>query len=169
MAHILAMRRNSPEGDLNPSRAYGEKWGLPPKLLPQRQRNFAGHPDKCPAEALLGIKRSGIRNARIIPPLSWRTSEEVVLFGAPSTTEGAPRRTRRLRHGLSSEHGTPVFLYVRKHSLREILPPDALRSRSQAVVRSAEGGRSYRCPAAFCELSAIVKGVTFLLRLTRSR
>ena len=57
MAYILAMRRSSPEGDLNPSGAYGEKWGLPPKLLPQRQRNFAGHPDKCPAEALLGIKR----------------------------------------------------------------------------------------------------------------
>ena len=80
-----------------------------------------------------------MRNARIIPPLSWRTSEEVLLFGAPSTTEGAPRRTRRLRHGLSSEHGTPVFLYLRKYYLREILPPDALRS-SESSRRQVGGG-----------------------------
>ena len=41
------------EGDLNPSRAYSEKiWICRPSSLPQGQRNFAGHPDKCPAEAL---------------------------------------------------------------------------------------------------------------------
>ena len=80
-----------------------------------------------------------MRNAQIIPPLLWRTSEEVVLFGPPSTTEGGPRRTRRLRHGLSSEHGTPVSLYLRKHGLREILPPDALRS-SESSRRQVGGG-----------------------------
>lgn len=57
--------------------------------------------------------------------------------------EGDPRRTRRLRHGLSSEHGTPVSLYVRKHGLREILPPDALQNMESSRRQVGEGGGGY--------------------------
>ena len=49
-----------PEGDLNPSEAYGENiMDLQSISLPHGQRNFAGHPDKCPAEALPRNKALG--------------------------------------------------------------------------------------------------------------
>jgi hypothetical protein len=114
-------------------------------LLPQRQRNFAGHPDKCPAEALprnkalqVGGMLGSSAAVMAIQAKDWHA------FGPPSMPEGGPRRTRRLRHGLSQNTERPCSNTCKGFRLHEILPPDVLRhSRSQAVVRTAEGGGQY--------------------------
>ena len=81
------------------------------------------------------------RNARIIPLLLWQYKRRGGhAFGPPSIEEGGPRRTRRLRHGLSQNTERPCSNTCKGFRLHEILPPDVLRhSRSQAVVRTAEG------------------------------
>ena len=89
------------------------------------------------------------RNARIIPPLLWRYKRRKCgRFGPPPPMEGGPRRTRRLRHGLSTEHGTPVFQYLRELGSREILPPDVLRRSESSRRQTAEGG-GHMLPWAF--------------------
>ena len=61
-------------------------------------------------------------------------------FGPPSMPEGGPRRTRRLRHGLSQNTERPCSNTCKGFCLHEILPPDVLRrGRSQAVVRRRRG------------------------------
>jgi hypothetical protein len=90
--------------------------------------------------------------------------EAGALFGPSPTTEDGPRRTRRLRHCLSTEHGTPVFQQG-THPLgtREILPPDILRQRrSQAVVRRRRGGSIFYPKLLPLELSALVNGAAEL-------
>ena len=99
--YLLAMRRSTPERDLNPSGAYGEKttWICGPcscrtgrEILPDIQTNAR-------RKRFLGTKRLwNRRNARIIPPLLWRYKRRKCgRFGPPSPMEGGPRRTRRLR------------------------------------------------------------------------
>ena len=80
----------------------------------------------------------------------------------PSCRKDGPCRTRRLRHGLSQNTERPCSNTCKGFRLHEILPPDVLRrGRSQAVVRRRRG-EVICCPAAVCELSAIVKGGTLL-------
>ena len=74
------------------------------------------------------------------PAAAMANKRRLGAFGPPSTMEGGPRRTRRLRHGLSTEHGTPVFQYLRKLGSREILPPDVLRRSESSRRQTAEGG-----------------------------
>ena len=126
-------------------------------LLPQRQRNFAGHPDKCPAEALPRNKARWISGMLGSSHCCHGDTRGGHAFGPPSMPEGGPRRTRRLRHGLSQNTERPCSNICKGFRLHEILPPDVLRhGRSQAVVRRRRG-RSICCPAAFCEHSAIFK------------
>ena len=128
----------------DPSKAYGEKmtWICLSMLLPQRQRNFAGHSDQCPAEALPRNKARWISGMLGSSHCCYGNTSVGGghAFGPPSIEEGGPRRTRRLRLGLSQNTERPCSNTCKGFRLHEILPPDVLRhSRSQAVVRTAEG------------------------------
>ena len=130
----------------DPSKAYGERmtWICFPcscrrgrEILPDIQTNAR-------RKRFLGTKRGGSAECSDHSTAVMAIQENVWhAFGPPSMPEGGPRRTRRLRHGLSSEHGTPVSLYVRKHGLREILPPDALQNMESSRRQVGEGGRLY--------------------------
>jgi len=90
------------------------------------------------------------------------------LFGPPHTMRGGPRRTRRLRLGLSVEHGPSVLQFVRRLSFGKFcrLTP----SGTAGVKPSSDGGgggRSYRMPACFANslrLSKKLMGYVFLFR-----
>ena len=147
MAYMLAMRRRYFQRgpDSFESLRRNNDMDLLSMLLPHRQRNFAGHPDKCPAEALprnkalqVGGMLGSSAAVMAIQAKDWHA------FGPPSMPEGGPRRTRRLRHGLSQNTERPCSNTCKGFRLHEILPPDVLRhSRSQAVVRRRRGGGQY--------------------------
>ena len=151
MAGILAMRRSSSERG---PESFGSLWrkyhGSAVHLLTAWAEKFCRTSRQMPGGSASSEQSAwwNQRNARIIPLLLWRTSEDLVLFGPPSTMEGGPRRTRRLRHGLSTEHGTPVFQYLRELGSREILPPDVLRRSESSRRQTAEGG-GHMLPWAF--------------------
>ena len=112
------------------------------------QRNFAGHPDKCPASRFLGksVFCGAHGTLGFIPLLLWRYKLYGMagFFGPPLTMRSGPRRTRRLRLGLSTEHGPSVFQFVRRLSFKKFcrLTP----SGTAGVKPSSDGGggRSYR-------------------------
>ena len=108
-------------------------------LLPHRQRNFAGHPDKCPAEALPRNKALWKAECSDHPAAIMAIQAKSAAFRVALHHGGRPSPHQETEAWPQLRTRTSVFLYLRKHSFREILPPDALRSWSQAVVRSAEG------------------------------
>jgi len=139
-----------PKGDLNPSEAYGENimdlqsisFRMGREILPDIQTNAR-------RKRFLGTKRlveSAERSDH--PAATMANKRRLGAFGPPSTMEGDPRRTRRLRHGLSTEHGTPVFQYLQELGSREILPPDVLRRSESSRRQTAEGG-GHMLPWAF--------------------
>ncbi len=67
------------------------------------------------------------------------------LLGPFPTAGNGPRRTRRLRGTLSTEHDPVVFQY-RAGKPAEILPPDDSGSRRVKPSSDGRGGRSKPCP-----------------------
>ena len=122
-------------------------------LLHAWQRNFAGHPDKCPAEALPRNKALGGISGTLgsFRRCYGNTSEESSAFRAAPPNGERPSPHQETEVYLSSEHRTPALLYLRRTSLREILPPDALRHIGAMTESSrrqtAEGGEVILCPA----------------------
>ena len=132
-------------------------------LLHAWQRNFAGHPDKCPAEALPRNKALGGISETLgsFRRCYGNTSEESSAFRAAPPNGERPSPHQETEVYLSSEYRTPALLYLRRTGLREILPPDALRHIGAMTESSrrqtAEGGGGHTLPCCFCEPSAIVK------------
>ena len=122
-------------------------------LLHAWQRNFAGHPDKCPAEALPRNKALGGISGTLgsFRRCYGNTSEESSAFRAAPPNGERPSPHQETEVYLSSEYRTPALLYLRRTSLREILPPDALRHIGAMTESSrrqtAEGGEVILCPA----------------------
>ena len=146
MAYILAMRRRDFRRGPGPSKAYGERmtWICFPcscrrgrEILPDIQTNAR-------RKRFLGTKRGGPAECSDHPAAVMAMQEIWHVFGPPSMPEGGPRRTRRLRHGLSQNTERPCSNTCKGFRLHEILPPDVLRhGRSQAVVRRRRGGGQY--------------------------
>ena len=178
------MRRRTSAGDLIPAEAYGEKGRLcgwdwthtvrTREILPdhaehvrRRDAHSEKRPEKdaTPREYRIQCRiQGGERTMLGSSCVCYGKWEAGALFGPSPTTEDGPRRTRRLRHCLSTEHGTPVFQQG-THPLgtREILPPDILRQRrSQAVVRRRRGGSIFYPELLPLELSALVNGAAEL-------
>ena len=111
-------------------------------LIPTAEaEKFCRTSRQCPAEAL--PRNKALRSAECSDhPAAVMTVQEKDrhAFGPPSMPEGGPRRTRRLRHGLSQNTERPCSNTCKGFRLHEILPPDVLRrGRSQAVVRRRRG------------------------------
>ena len=105
------------------------------EILPDIQTNAR-------RKRFLGTKRYKTRGCSDHPAAVMTVQEkDRHAFGPPSGMEGGPRRTRRLRHGLSQNTERPCSNPCKGFRLHEILPPDVLRQgRSQAVVRRRRGG-----------------------------
>ena len=103
------------------------------EILPDIQTNAR-------LKRFLGTKRGGPAECSDHPAAVMAMQEIWHVFGPPSGMEGGPRRTRRLRHGLSQNTERPCSNTCKGFRLHEILPPDVLRhGRSQAVVRRRRG------------------------------
>jgi hypothetical protein len=142
MAYILAMRRRDFRRGPGPSKAYGERmtWICFPCSCRRGREILPDIQTDARRKRFLGTKRDGSAECSDHPAAVMAMQEIWHVFGPPSLPEGGPRRTRRLRHGLSQNTERPCSNTCKGFRLHEILPPDVLRhGRSQAVVRRRRG------------------------------
>jgi hypothetical protein len=113
--------------------------GLPPMLLRCGREILPDIQTNARRKRFLGTKRCGKAECSDHPAAIMAIQAKNGAFRVALHHGGRPSPHQETEAWPQLRTRTSVFLYLRKHGFREILPPDALQSWSQAVVRSAEG------------------------------